>query len=62
MQAQIFFGSSESLGENFTQRQSPYSGEVVSTAPICDAKDAIKALKIASSARKAAKSSTLSQR
>lgn len=62
MQAKIFFGSSEATKENNSERISPYSGEVVSTAPICDAKDALEALKIAQRATFAAKASTLSQR
>jgi acyl-CoA reductase-like NAD-dependent aldehyde dehydrogenase len=45
-----------------SERVSPYSGEVVSTAPICSADDAKKALKIAQSATQAAKASTLAQR
>ena len=62
MQARIFFGSTEASTNNQSERKSPYSGEVVSTAPVCDAKDALRALKIASNAAKSAKSSTLSQR
>jgi acyl-CoA reductase-like NAD-dependent aldehyde dehydrogenase len=62
MQAKIFFGSTEATKERHTQRRSPYNGKVVSSAPICDADDAHKALKIAQSATKAAKDSTLSQR
>lgn len=60
--AKIFFGSSEVEKENFSERKSPYSGDVVSRAPICDAKDANTALKIAKEAAKEAKKSTLSQR
>ena len=62
MQAKIFFGSTKEQRENISDRQSPYSGEVVSTAPICSAKDALKALKIAQAATKEAKASTISQR
>ena len=62
MNAKIFFGSEKASKENLTQRKSPYNGEVVSTAPICDSQDTIKALKIAELATKDAKSSTLSQR
>ena len=62
MQAKIFFGSTEATKENVSERKSPYSGEVVSTAPICDESDAKKALDIAQSASKAAKASTLAQR
>ncbi len=62
MQAKIFFGSTEAITENLSERKSPFSGDVVSTAPICNEEDAKKALKIAQNATKEAKKSTLSQR
>ncbi len=62
MHAKIFFGSLQGTKENLNQRRSPYSGDVVSTAPICDAQDTKKALHIAQVATKAAKVSTLAQR
>ncbi|OIP54986.1 MAG: aldehyde dehydrogenase [Helicobacteraceae bacterium CG2_30_36_10] len=62
MNAMIYFGSTPSTKENLSERKSPYNGKVVSTAPICDAQDAKKALIIAQEAVKAAKASTLSQR
>ena len=62
MQAKIFFGSTQSTKENVTERKSPFSGDVVSTAPACDVADTNKALQIAQEATKAAKASTLSQR
>jgi len=62
MQAKIFFGSTEAIKEKSEERRSPYNGEVVSLAPICDANDAKKALEIAKAATKAAKASTLAQR
>lgn len=62
MQAKIFFGSNEATKENLTERISPYSGEVVSTAPVCSAEDAKKALQIAKEASVATKASTLAQR
>ena len=62
MQAKIFFGSQEAVTDTNTQRVSPYSGKVVSMAPICTADDAKKALKIAQEATVAARASTLSQR
>lgn len=62
MDAKIFFGSTEATGKDFSERKSPYSGNVVSRAPICSAEDAKKALKIAQEATKDAKASTLSQR
>jgi acyl-CoA reductase-like NAD-dependent aldehyde dehydrogenase len=62
MQAKIFFGSREATTQNLSERTSPYSGKVVSIAPICDEKDARKALKIARNAIKDTKKSTLSQR
>ncbi|ADN09948.1 aldehyde dehydrogenase family protein [Sulfurimonas autotrophica] len=60
--AKIFFGSSEASKEHVSQRKSPYNGEVVSTAPICDEEDAKKALAIAQNAAVFAKKSTLAQR
>ena len=60
--AKIFFGSLEVAKENISDRVSPYSGEVVSTAPVCSANDAQKALNIAQDATKEAKASTLAQR
>jgi len=62
MDAKIFFGSKEATKEQFTERNSPYSGDVVSRAPICDENDAKKALLIASEAAKEARKTTLSQR
>ena len=60
--AKIFFGSNAVGKEQVSERVSPYSGEVVSTAPVCDADDAKKALRIAQDAAKFAKKSTLAQR
>ncbi|MDF1883255.1 aldehyde dehydrogenase family protein [Sulfurimonas sp. SAG-AH-194-C21] len=62
MQAKIFFGSSEAITDTFSERKSPFNGEVVSTAPLCTADDAKKALSIADEATSAAKVSTLAQR
>ena len=62
MQAKIFFGSSEAVSETFSERISPFSGKVVSSAPVCNADDALKALKIAQDATPRAKASTLAQR
>ena len=62
MNAKIFFGSTEATKENLSERKSPYSGKVVSTAPICDEADTNRALKIAQDATVGAKASTLSQR
>ena len=62
MQAKIFFGSQEATKENLSERKSPYNGELVSTAPICDEADTKKALLIAQNATKAARASTLAQR
>jgi acyl-CoA reductase-like NAD-dependent aldehyde dehydrogenase len=61
-QAYIFFGSTQ---ENKTQQQtrlSPYDGTIVSQAPLCNAEDTLRALKIAKCATKEAKKRTLSQR
>ena len=62
MQAKIFFGSNATQRENFSERKSPYSGEVVSSAPICNEEDALRALSIAQEASKRAKVATLAQR
>jgi len=62
MQAKIFFGSTEATKEKLSERKSPFSGDVVSTAPICDEADAKKALNIAQNATLAARASTLAQR
>jgi len=61
-EAKIFFGSNEVSKENLSQRKSPYNGEVVSSASICDAQDVKKALNIAQKAAIFAKKSTLAQR
>ena len=62
MQAKIFFGSEAVTKGDISERVSPFSGEVVSTAPICDEDDANRALQIAQKAAKEAKASTLAQR
>jgi acyl-CoA reductase-like NAD-dependent aldehyde dehydrogenase len=62
MQAKIFFGSQEAQRESVNERKSPYSGDVVSTAPVCTQEDALKALQIAKDASIEAKNSTISQR
>ncbi|SFV49935.1 Aldehyde dehydrogenase [hydrothermal vent metagenome] len=62
MEAKILFGSSKATKEQKSRRRSPYDERVVSIVPICDAKDAQKALKIAKEAAKSAKKSPLSQR
>jgi len=61
-EAKIFFGSQEATKESVSERKSPYDSRVVSTAPICDADDAKKALRIAQEAAKEAKKTTLAQR
>jgi acyl-CoA reductase-like NAD-dependent aldehyde dehydrogenase len=60
--AQIYFGSTEAQNGRWSERRSPYSGDVVSRAPVCSAEDARKALEIARDAAPAARKSTLSQR
>jgi acyl-CoA reductase-like NAD-dependent aldehyde dehydrogenase len=62
MHAKIFFGSVEAVKEHISDRVSPYSGEVVSTAPVCNEHDAYKALLIAKKACAEARKSTLAQR
>ena len=61
-QAKIFFGSMEENKEAQQERKSPFDGAVVSTAPVCDVDDTLKALNIAKAASKAAARSPLSQR
>lgn len=61
-QAKIFFGSTEENKEAQQERKSPFDGTVVSTAPVCDVEDTLKALNIAKMASKAAARSALSQR
>ncbi len=60
--AKIFMGSSEETREVFTERKNPYSGEMVSRAPLCSAEDTIRALEIAQEAVKETKKSPLHQR
>jgi len=62
MDAKIFFGSQEAVKEEWSDRHSPYSGDVVSRAPVCNEEDAKKALQIAQDAAKFAKKSPLAQR
>ncbi|PNV83347.1 MAG: aldehyde dehydrogenase [Sulfurimonas sp.] len=62
MVANIYFGSQETSRQELTQRLSPYSGEVVSMAAVCNADDAKKALLIAKEASKETKKSTIAQR
>ena len=61
-QAKIFFGSMEENKEAQQERKSPFDGAAVSTAPVCDVDDTLKALNIAKAASKAAARSPLSQR
>jgi len=61
-EAKILFGSIQETRENILERKSPYDGQVVSTAPVCTADDAVQALKIAQLASKETAKSTLSQR
>ncbi len=61
-EAQIFMGSQEETREHMTERQNPYSHEVVSRAPLCTAEDTERALRIAEKAVKETKKSPLHQR
>jgi len=61
-QAKIFFGSTQENKTNQQERTSPFDGTVVSSAPVCDAEDTLKALHIAKIATKSAAASPLSQR
>ncbi|HHD82458.1 MAG TPA: aldehyde dehydrogenase family protein, partial [Campylobacterales bacterium] len=60
--AQIFMGSAEETREEMSERRSPYSGDVVSRAPICTGEDTQRALKIAELAAIETKKSPLHQR
>jgi acyl-CoA reductase-like NAD-dependent aldehyde dehydrogenase len=60
--AKIFMGSVEETKEAMSERISPYTHEVVSRAPICNAEDTIRALKIAERASKETAKSPLHQR
>ncbi len=61
-EAKVFMGSSEERREVLSERKSPYDGAVVSLAPICNAEDTIRALKIAEKAAKETAKSPLHQR
>ncbi len=60
--AKIFMGSQEETRDNILERRSPYSDEVVSRYPICNAQDTICALKIAEVASKETAKTPLHQR
>ncbi len=62
MEAKIFFGSKSAEKETWSERRSPYGGDVVSRAPVCSAADAKKALEIAANAALTCKASTLARR
>lgn len=62
MIANLYFGSLEVIKEEYQERVSPYSGEVVSKVAVCNEDDAKKALNIAKEASKEAKKTTISQR
>jgi len=61
-EAKIFFGSQQENKTKQQERISPYDGTVVSSAPVCDVVDTLRALEIAKAATKIAASSALSQR
>jgi acyl-CoA reductase-like NAD-dependent aldehyde dehydrogenase len=60
--AKIFFGSEEVSRDELIEIKNPFTNEVVSKYPKCDAKDAKKALSIAQEASKEAKKAPLHQR
>ncbi|SFP58947.1 aldehyde dehydrogenase family protein [Hydrogenimonas thermophila] len=62
IEAKVFMGSKEIEKLETGERRSPYSGDVVSTFPICSAEDAKKALNVAKDAFENSKKSPLSQR
>ena len=61
-QAYIFFGSTQENKAQQQTRLSPYTGEIVSSVPVCDTNDTTRALEIAKSATKSAAETSLSQR
>ena len=62
MEAKIFFGDVEVTKTKVGEIKNPYSGERVSTFPLCDASDALEALLIAQKSFKTNRSIPLSQR
>lgn len=62
MKAHMWMGSDEIQGKTYCERQSPYDARIVSSAAVCYAHDAHKALEIAHNAAKQAKKSPLHQR
>jgi len=62
IEAKVFMGSKEVENLKIGERRSPYSGEVVSTFPICSSDDAKAALNVAKDAFEETKKSPLSQR
>jgi len=62
VEAMVFFGSSETNGKNISERRNPYTNDVVSRFPICDAEDAKKALEIAKKTTFRAKNTPLHRR
>ncbi len=61
-EAKIFFGSTQESKEEQQERKSPFDGSVVSSAPVCDADDAKRALFVAKDAAVQARKTPLSQR
>lgn len=62
MDANIWMGSEEVVGAEYSERLSPFDGRVVSRAAVCNAADTRKALEIAADAAKYAKKVPLHQR
>lgn len=62
MDAKIYFGSQRAESMTWSERRSPFNGEIVSRAAVCSAEDVQKALIIAKEAAKRTKASTLAQR
>jgi acyl-CoA reductase-like NAD-dependent aldehyde dehydrogenase len=62
LRAEIYFGSKKVIREDRREIISPYSGEVVSSFPICSAEDSREALRIAEESRKEIGKVSLSKR
>ncbi len=62
IEAKVYFGSTPAKKEQVQERRSPFNDKVVSTAPVCSAEDAQKALEIAKEAFEKHKFTPLSRR
>ncbi|MDD5549628.1 MAG: aldehyde dehydrogenase family protein, partial [Sulfurovaceae bacterium] len=61
-EAKLFFGSYQEFREDISKRVNPYTNEIVSTTPVCDTSDALRALQVAKEAFLKNKNTPLHQR